>query len=181
MKPIKLKIETKTQKYPIIIGSNLITNFSKIIKNNSLTFNQCLLVIDKNVPKKFITKIKNSLKKKKIYVCLFNASETNKNFGNVNKILEILLNKNFSRNDCLITIGGGIIGDMCSFTASIFKRGMKYINIPSTLLAQVDSSIGGKTGVNDLFYGKNLIGTFYQPDLVLSDTSILKTLSKTQN
>ena len=59
MKPIKLKIETKTQKYPIIIGSNLITNFSKIIKNNSLTFNQCLLVVDKNVPKKFITKIKN--------------------------------------------------------------------------------------------------------------------------
>ena len=71
MKPIKLKIETKTQKYPIIIGSNLITNFSKITKNNSLTFNQCLLVVDKNVPKKFITKIKNSLKKKKIYICFF--------------------------------------------------------------------------------------------------------------
>ena len=71
MKPIKLKIETKTQKYPIIIGSNLIINLSKIIKNNSLTFNQCLLVVDKNVPKKFITKIKNSFNKKKyIYVFL---------------------------------------------------------------------------------------------------------------
>ena len=72
MNPIKLKIETKTQKYPIIIGSNLISNFSKIIKNNSLTFNQCLLVVDKNVPKKFITKIKNSLKKKEnIYIFYF--------------------------------------------------------------------------------------------------------------
>ncbi len=65
MKPIKLKIETKTQKYPIIIGSNLITNFSKIIKNNSLTFNQCLLVVDKSVPKKFVTKIKNVKKRSK--------------------------------------------------------------------------------------------------------------------
>ena len=64
MKPIKLKVETKTQKYQIVIGSNLITDLSKIIKNNSLTFNQCLLVVDKNVPKKFVTKIKNSLKKK---------------------------------------------------------------------------------------------------------------------
>ena len=67
MKPIKLKIETISRKYPIIIGSNLIINLSKIIKNNYLTFNQCLLVVDKNVPKKFITKIKNSLKKKKIH------------------------------------------------------------------------------------------------------------------
>ena len=91
MKPIKLKIETKTQKYPIIIGSNLITNISNIIKDNSITFNQCLLVVDKNVPKKFITKIKNSLKKNKINICFFSASETNKSFGIINKILEIFI------------------------------------------------------------------------------------------
>ncbi len=177
MKPIKLKIKTKTQKYPIIIGSNLITNFSKIIKNNSLTFNQCLLIADKNVPKKFITKIKNSLKKKKIYICFFSASEANKNFGIINKILEILLNKNFSRDDCLISIGGGITGDVSGFACSIFKRGMKFINIPTTLLSQVDSSIGGKTGINSN-YGKNLIGSFYQPNLVISDIDFLKSLPK---
>ncbi|WP_440693626.1 3-dehydroquinate synthase [Candidatus Pelagibacter sp. HIMB1695] len=177
MKPIKLKIKTKTQKYPIIIGSNLITNFSKIIKNNSLTFNQCLLVVDKNVPKKFITKIKNSLNKKQIHICFFNASEANKNFNIINKILEILLNKNFSRDDCLISIGGGITGDISGFASSIFKRGMKFINIPTTLLSQVDSSIGGKTGINS-HYGKNLIGSFYQPNLVISDVDFLKSLPK---
>ena len=177
MKPIKLKIKTKTQKYPIIIGSNLITNFSKIIKNNSLTFNQCLLVVDKNVPKKFITKIKNSLKKKKINIFFFSANETNKSFGIINKILEILLNKNFSRDDCLISIGGGITGDVSGFASSIFKRGMKFINIPTTLLSQVDSSIGGKTGINSN-YGKNLIGSFYQPNLVISDVDFLKSLPK---
>ncbi len=177
MKPIKLKIETNTQKYPIIIGSNLITNFSKIIKNNSLIFNQCLLVVDKNVPKKFITKIKNSLKKKKIYICFFSASEANKSFGIINKVLEILLKKNFSRDDCLISIGGGITGDVSGFASSIFKRGMKFINIPTTLLSQVDSSIGGKTGINSN-YGKNLIGSFYQPNLVISDVDFLKSLPK---
>ena len=95
----------------------------------------------------------------------------------INKILDILLNKNFSRDDCLISVGGGITGDIAGFEASLFKRGMKFINIPTTLLAQVDSSIGGKTGVNSK-YGKNLIGSFYQPDLVISDIKFLKTLPK---
>ena len=101
----------------------------------------------------------------------------NKNFKNVNKIINILLKKNFHRNDCLISVGGGITGDISGFAASIYKRGLKFINIPSTLLAQVDSSIGGKTGINSK-YGKNSIGSFYQPNLVISDTNFLKTLPK---
>ena len=177
MKPIKLKINTKTQKYSIIIGSNLITNISKILKENSINFKQCLLIVDKNISKQFISKIKRSLNKKKLYVHFFKASEMNKNFGNVNKILDILLNKNFSREDCVISIGGGITGDISGFAASLFKRGLKFINIPTTLLSQVDSSIGGKTGVNTK-YGKNLIGSFYQPNLVISDVQFLKTLPK---
>ena len=176
MKPIKLNIKTKTQKYPIIIGSNLTSKVSKIARNNSVNFKKCLLIIDNKVPKKFILKIKKSLKQKKIYICLFNANENNKNFFIINKILEILLNKNFSREDCLISIGGGITGDVTGFAASIFKRGLKFINIPTTLLSQVDSSIGGKTGINSK-YGKNLIGSFYQPDIVISDTHFLKSLS----
>ena len=163
MKPIKLKINTKTQQYSIIIGSNLVSNISKILKENSINFKQCLLIIDKNISKIIVSKIKKSLNKKKIYVHLFKASEINKNLNNVNKILEILLNKNFSREDCVISIGGGITGDISGFAASLFKRGLKFINIPTTLLSQVDSSIGGKTGVNTK-YGKNLIGSFYQPE-----------------
>ena len=177
MKPIKLKIKTKTQEYPIIIGSNLISNILKLTKNNSLNFKKCLLIIDKNIPKKIISKIKKSLIKKNTYIYFFKASEINKNQNSVNKILEILLNKNFSREDCLISIGGGITGDISGFAASLFKRGLKFINIPTTLLSQVDSSIGGKTGVNTK-HGKNLIGTFYQPNLVISDIQFLKTLPK---
>ena len=177
MKQTKLNIITKTKKYPIIIGSNLTSSISKIFKLNSIDFNKCLIVIDRGVPKKYVSNIKKSLKNKKIYLLFFNASEKNKNINNVNKILEILLNKNFSRNDVLISLGGGITGDIGGFAASLHKRGLKFINIPTTLLAQVDSSIGGKTGVNSK-YGKNLIGSFYQPSLVVSDIQFLNSLSK---
>ena len=124
---------------------------------------------------RFISPIKKFLKKKISYTYYFKANELNKNMNSINKILEILLNKNFSRDDCLISIGGGITGDISGFAASLFKRGLKFINIPTTLLSQVDSSIGGKTGINTR-YGKNLIGSFYQPNLVISDTQFLKTL-----
>ena len=168
MKPIKLIINTKTQTYPIIIGSNLVSNISNIAKNNSLNFKKCLLVIDKNISSKIITKVKKSLIKKNLTMYFFKASEKNKSQNSVNKILEILLSKNFSREDCLVSVGGGITGDISGFAASLFKRGLKFINIPTTLLSQVDSSIGGKTGINTR-YGKNLIGSFYQPNLVISD------------
>ena len=92
-------------------------------------------------------------------------------------IYMLLLNKNFSREDVLISVGGGIVGDIAGYAASLFKRGLKFINIPTTLLAQVDSSIGGKTGVNTS-QGKHLIGSFYQPRLVISDTDFLNTLPK---
>ena len=177
MKNIKLKIKTRNQNYSIIIGSNLTKNIHTILYSNSIKFNNCLLIVDKKVPQKKISDIKKSLKKKKIYTFFFKANENNKNTNSVNQILEILLKRNFSRNDCLISIGGGITGDISGFAASQFKRGLKFVNIPTTLLAQVDSSIGGKTGVNTK-YGKNLVGSFYQPNLVISDIDFLKTLHK---
>ena len=88
-----------------------------------------------------------------------------------------MLKNNFTRNDLVICIGGGIVGDVSGFAASIFKRGLKFVNIPSTLLSQVDSSIGGKTGINNQF-GKNLIGSFYQPDIVISDSKLLESLPR---
>ena len=175
MKPIKLTIKTKSETYPIIIGNNLVENLLKILNKNSINFNQCLLVIDKKISKKIISKITKSLKRKKIFKYYFEANEKNKNQNKINEILEILLNKNFSRQDCLIAIGGGITGDVGGFAASLFKRGLQYINLPTTLLSQVDSSVGGKTGVNTK-QGKNLIGSFYQPKIVISDSNFLKSL-----
>ena len=177
MSLIKLKINTKSKKYPIIIGNNILNKLHLLIKRNSIKFEQCLVIADKNVPKKLISKVLNSLPKKSTTIHYFNASEKNKNLKIINKILSILLRKNFNRNDCIISVGGGITGDVSSFAASIFKRGLKFINIPTTLLAQVDSSIGGKTGVNTK-YGKNLIGTFYQPSLVVTDINFLNSLPK---
>ena len=176
MKPIKLIIKTKSETYPIIIGNNLVKNISQIFKKNSIKFNKCLLVIDKKVPKRIVSIITKSLKRKKNFKYYFDANEKNKNQNQVHKILEILLKKNFSRQDCLITIGGGITGDVGGFAASLFKRGLQFINIPTTLLSQVDSSVGGKTGVNTK-QGKNIIGSFYQPKIVLSDSRFLKSLS----
>ena len=177
MSLIKLHVKTGNQKYPVFIGNNVINKLKTILKNNLINFNQCLVIADKNVPKRLIDKILNSLSKKKISLYYFDSSEKNKNQKSVDSILSILLSKNFNRNDCVISVGGGITGDVSGFAASIFKRGLKFVNIPTTLLSQVDSSIGGKTGINSK-YGKNLIGTFYQPSVVISDTIFLKSLPK---
>ena len=177
MKPIKLTVKTNSENYPIIIGSNIIKNTSSFFKNSSIKFEKVLLIIDKNVPKRMILKIKKSLSKKEVYLLLISASEKNKNQNTVNLILENLLKKNFSRQDCLVSVGGGITGDISGFAASLYKRGLQFINIPTTLLSQVDSSVGGKTGINTK-YGKNLVGSFYQPKLVLSDTDFLKSLPR---
>ncbi|MDC0517947.1 3-dehydroquinate synthase, partial [Candidatus Pelagibacter sp.] len=175
MKLVKLLIKTKSSTYPVVIGSNLITNLTKIFKENLITYNKCLLVIDKNVPSKMINKISETMRGKVVFKYSFNASEKNKNQKNVDKILDILLSKNFSRQDCLIAVGGGITGDVSGYAASIYKRGLQFVNIPTTLLSQVDSSVGGKTGINTK-HGKNLIGSFFQPKIVISDSSFLKTL-----
>ena len=177
MKVRKLKIKTKSQEYSIFIGSNILMKLNTLINEDSIKFNKCLLIIDKKIPNKFILKIKKSLKHKKVYSYSITANEKNKSQKTTNNIINFLLKENFSRQDCLIAIGGGITGDIGGFAASLFKRGMQFINIPTTLLSQVDSSIGGKTGVNTK-YGKNLIGSFYQPSLVISDTTFLKSLPK---
>ena len=104
-------------------------------------------------------------------------NEKSKSIQTVNFFLKKLLSKNFTRSDLIISVGGGITGDLVGFIASIYKRGINFINVPTTLLAQVDSAVGGKTGVNTV-HGKNLIGSFYQPKLVMIDTDFLNSLSK---
>ena len=176
MKIQKIHINTKTKKYSIFIGSKLIAKINKILSSQQLSFSKILIVIDKNIPSKFKLKLIKNLKSgvKKTYI--FKASEQNKNQRNVDLIQKILFKNRFNRDDCLIAFGGGITGDVVGYCASSYKRGIKFINIPTTLLSQVDSSIGGKTGINNS-YGKNLVGSFYQPDLVVSDIDVLKSLN----
>ncbi len=176
MKIKKISIKTSEGKYPILIGKELSLKLGSLLKKNNILSSKVLLVVDNKIPAKNIQKIKKSLKKK-IFLIFLKSNEKNKSQKNVDKIISFLLKNNFKRNDCIISIGGGIIGDLTGYAASIFKRGLLYVNIPTTLLAQVDSSIGGKTGINSK-YGKNLIGSFYQPKLVISDISFLKSLPK---
>ncbi len=176
MREASLKVETKNGKYDVIIGSDILSKLSNIFDKKLISFNKCLLLIDNKIKKGYIKKITKSIKQKKI-ILKFNSSEKNKNIKSVLGILNLLQKHNFNRNDCLITIGGGITGDTGGFAASLYKRGLKFINIPTTLLSQVDSSIGGKTGINTK-YGKNLVGSFYQPNLVIADTIFLRTLPR---
>ena len=122
-------------------------------------------------------KLTKSLKKYNPKIYKITATEKTKNFIYAQKLIENILKHNLSRSDCIISFGGGITGDLSAFVSNLTKRGIKFINIPTTLLAQVDASIGGKTAVNSQ-QGKNLIGTFYQPDFVLIDISILNNLPK---
>ena len=177
MKKIKLLVKTRSKKYPIIIGSNIIDKIPNILRSNNISFEKCLIVCDTKVPKNKLNILKKKIISKQKIIYYFKANEKNKNLKNINLILNKLFKYNFNRKDCIISMGGGITGDVSGFAASIFKRGLKFINIPTTLLSQVDSSIGGKTGVNNK-YGKNLIGSFFQPDLVISDISILNSLPK---
>ena len=176
MKIHKIQINTNTKKYSIFIGAKLIDRINKILSSQQLSFSKVLIVIDKNIPSKFKLKLIKNLKSniKKTYI--FFANEKNKNQKNVDLIQNILFKNRFNREDCLVAFGGGITGDVVGYCASTFKRGIKFINIPTTLLSQVDSSIGGKTGINNS-YGKNLIGSFYQPNIVISDIDLLKSLN----
>ena len=175
MKDFKLLVNTSS-KIPILIGNNIANSLKATLNQNKITINKCLFFIDKNLNKQKLKKIIQPFKNNSKIV-YFNPSEKSKNFRTVIQTLDILQKADFNRNDCLIAIGGGITGDTGGFVASLFKRGMKFVNIPTTLLAQVDSSVGGKTGVNTV-YGKNLVGSFYQPEIVISDTSFLRSLPK---
>ena len=177
MKVQKIKFKNSNKDYSILIGNNILKVLSLKIKPLCPQTKKVALIFDKGVPSKYKKIILNNLKKYEVYVYNFNANEKTKSFNFVNYYLNKLLLNNFNRTDLIISIGGGITGDFSGFVASIFKRGINFINIPSTLLAQVDSAIGGKTGVNSLF-GKNLIGSFYQPKLVISDTNFLNSLPK---
>ena len=177
MKISKINVNIKKTNYPIIIGNGAINHLKRQVKFICPKTKKIALILDKNIPDVQKKKIKRQLKNYIIFTKIYSPNENLKSFNKVNSLLEILLEKNFNRNDTIVAAGGGIIGDFAGFVASILKRGVNFINLPSTLLAQVDSSVGGKTGINSK-RGKNLIGSFYQPKMVISELSFLKSLPK---
>ena len=173
----EIKIKNKISSYSICIGKNILSILPRKIKKIAPNTKKIAIIVDKKIPTKFKNKIKKILSRYDIFIFEYNSSEKLKSFKFANTLVEKLLSRNFNRSDLVLGFGGGVIGDFSAFVASILKRGINFINVPSTLLAQVDSSIGGKTGVNSK-YGKNLIGTFYQPKLVISDIDLLNSLPK---
>ena len=136
-----------------------------------------LIVTDSGVPNTYVRVLKQSIKNSSIYIHRINEGEQAKSFKNFQQILNKLIDLKFSRTDIIVAFGGGVVGDIAGFSAATFLRGIDYIQIPTTLLSQVDSSVGGKTAIN-VPQGKNLIGAFYNPKLVLISTTYLKTLSE---
>ncbi len=175
MKNTKLIVKTKSKTYPIYFGNNILNKTGWLIKKKLPGVKKICIISDNKLPKLLLKKLTKSLKKYELKIYNLSASERTKSLRVANKIIEQLLKDNFNRSDCVIALGGGILGDLSGFISSLAKRGLKFINIPTTLLAQADASIGGKTGINS-YQGKNLIGTYYHPDFILSDVSILKSL-----
>ena len=173
MKKINLLLSNK--EIPFFIGTGIENSIYKELSKIGIT-NNIFIVVDRKVHKLFRQKIDSiSSVFSNSHVLQFTANENNKNSTGVEKIYNALLRKNFGRDTTLIAIGGGVVGDTAGFAASTFARGIKLVHIPTTLLAAVDSSIGGKTGIN---YNetKNIIGSFYQPEAVFVDVEFITTL-----
>ena len=139
------------------------------------------IISDSNVAKLYAETVKNILTKSfpQIFCYEFQAGEASKNTDTVNGVYEFLIQNHFDRHDLMIALGGGVVGDLTGFTAATYLRGIYFIQVPTSLLSQVDSSIGGKTGVDFMQY-KNMVGAFYQPKLVYMNLNVLKTLPKDQ-
>ena len=163
--------------YDIIIGRDILNQISVYLSKFD-NIKIIHIITDQKVSKHHLSNLIDILKSNNINsnVLILNGGERSKNWNNLKKTTDWLIKNKVERRDFVIALGGGVIGDLVSLTASLVRRGIKVIHVPTTLLAQVDSAIGGKTSINSI-HGKNLIGTFHQPSLVLSDISTLKTLN----
>lgn len=173
MQTVKVKLAQRS--YPVHIGANSLAQSGQLLHGAGLR-GKVLILSNKKVFRLYGKKLQANLAKHyQVYTYLTGEGEKYKSFGELQKVLRFLIQNKFERLDTIVGFGGGIVGDLAGFAAAVFLRGINLVQIPTTLLAQVDSSIGGKTAVNDRL-GKNLIGAFYQPKLVIADTNTLRTL-----
>lgn len=165
------------RKYKIHIGGGCLADTGRLLGEIAPAGTKIAVISDTNVAAIYGSKTSDFIKTAgfDVYSYTFEAGEKSKNTGTVLDIVNFMAKNRFSRNDLAVALGGGVTGDITGFAASIYMRGIRFAQIPTSLLAQIDSSVGGKTGV-DLEYGKNLCGTFWQPSFVLIDTDVLSTL-----
>ena len=168
---MELSVNLKENSYKIIIGYNILKEISSYYSLDK----KVLVISDDGVPSFYYEEILSTIKNG--YKFIIKQGEASKNIDNYYLINKFLLENEFDRNDLIIAVGGGVVIDLSAFVASTYKRGIDVINVPTSTLAMIDSSVGGKNGIN--FNGvKNILGTFYQPKLVLIDLNTLKTLDK---
>ncbi|MBU0501308.1 MAG: 3-dehydroquinate synthase [Gammaproteobacteria bacterium] len=172
-----LTLDLGDRSYPIHIGPGLLAQ-AELLRPH-IPSRQVMIVTNETIAPLYLDRLKASLEGLQVEECILPDGEEYKNLEILNRIFDRLLEQRFDRGCCLIALGGGVIGDMTGFAAASYQRGVAFIQIPTTLLSQVDSSVGGKTGVNHPL-GKNMIGAFYQPRCVLIDTETLDTLDDRQ-
>jgi 3-dehydroquinate synthase len=173
----KLMVALGDRSYPIYIGSGLLNQeqlYTQHIKSK-----QVIVITNSTIAPLYLDQVLNNLQNFTVETLILPDGEQFKTLDYVTQIFDKLLSCKFSRNATLIALGGGVIGDMGGFSAACYQRGIAFIQIPTSLLAQVDSSVGGKTGVNHPL-GKNMIGAFYQPLCVIADADVLNTLDDRQ-
>jgi 3-dehydroquinate synthase len=172
-----IEVALPGRSYTIVIGEDLLASSGRRIAA-ALKGARAAVVTDANVAALHLPALKASLSEQGLLLgeVIVEPGEASKGFPVLASLSERLLELGVERGDCVIAFGGGVVGDLAGFAASILRRGVRVVQMPTTLLAQVDSAIGGKTGI-DTKQGKNLIGTFHQPSLVLSDISVLSTLA----
>ena len=171
MRTLKLNLSEKS--YPIYIGQGLLSQVHLLTKH--ISGKQVMIVTNTTVAPLYLEKVKSLLGDYQVSEVVLPDGEEHKTLDTVNLIFSALLEARFDRSCTLIALGGGVVGDMTGFAAASYQRGVSFIQIPTTLLSQVDSSVGGKTGVNHVL-GKNMIGAFYQPKCVVIDVDTLDTL-----
>ena len=176
----KVLVELGDNSYPIFIGENILENLGEMLKLYNFS-RQVVVITDSNVSKHHEEALSKSLNTslKSFELITIPAGERSKSFRTIENIVTKMLELGCDRQTAMLAFGGGVVGDITGFVASIYKRGVAYLQIPTTLLAQVDSSVGGKTGVNHPL-GKNMVGTFYQPKMVWTDLMLLRTLPKNE-
>jgi 3-dehydroquinate synthase len=168
-----ITVDLGARSYPIYIGEGLIGEggiYQKLLKTK-----QIMVVTDTVIEKLYLKQVMEALDGYEAISHVIPTGESGKNLDSMNGIISALLSNRFGRTSCLIALGGGVVGDLTGFSAACYQRGISFLQLPTTLLAQVDSSVGGKTAVNHPA-GKNMIGAFHQPCGVVADVSVLQSL-----
>jgi len=169
----RLRIDLGERSYPIMIGPGLLQDADLV--GGSVAARDVLVVTNTTVAPLYLARLERSLEGKRVASVALPDGEQYKTLETLARVFDALVERRLNRDACVVALGGGVVGDMAGFAAACYQRGVDYVQVPTTLLAQVDSSVGGKTGVNHPG-GKNLIGAFHQPRAVIADTDTLATL-----